>query len=57
MAAITSTDLKTLDYDYNGEPFCQVDFEKLNTETLDHDLNGEPFVAIRPPFAPIISVF
>jgi len=37
--------LMTLDYAYNGMPFCRVEAKPLGTMSLDYAFNGMPFAA------------
>lgn len=40
------TDLSTLDYVYQGQPFVQVEAKTLNTNTLDVVYQAQPFFAV-----------
>lgn len=44
--AITQADLVKLDYAFDGEPFCNLSAESLNTLTLDYPYSAEPFVGL-----------
>ena len=44
MALPTQDDLKTLDYQYFGQPFCWLSLKTtLDTDTLDYQYFGHPF--------------
>jgi hypothetical protein len=43
MAAPTTTDIKKLDYYYQGQPFCQI--ANQDTTGLDFYYQGQPFFA------------
>lgn len=46
----TTDDLKSLQYSFDGSPFCQVDASFLvNTNTLQYSFDGSPFWALSPP--------
>lgn len=45
MALPTPTELQTLDYGFNGEPFCGVPAKgAIDVKTMDYGFDGEPFV-------------
>jgi hypothetical protein len=43
---MTQADLIKLDYAFDGEPFCNLSAESLNTLTLDYPYSAEPFVGL-----------
>lgn len=46
MATPTTTDVKSLDYPYQGQPFVRVPAKDgFNTNTLDYPYQGQPFIA------------
>jgi len=57
MALPTQDDLKTLDYQYFGQPFCWLSLKStLDTDTLDYQYFGQPFWAVMPTEAPPIGL-
>ncbi len=53
MALPTQDDLKKLDYNYFGQPFCWLSLKTtLDTDTLDYNYFGQPFWAVMPTEAP-----
>jgi len=44
---LNSTDTKTLDFSYQGQPFLL--YSSLNTTGLDYSYQGQPFVATPNP--------
>ena len=40
----TDTDLKTMDYAYQGQPFVDVALSGIDTTTMDYAFQGQPFV-------------
>ena len=49
MALPTQDDLKKLDYNYFGQPFCWLSLKStLDTDTLDYQYFGQPFWAVMP---------
>jgi hypothetical protein len=44
--AITADALKTLDFAFRGEPFCNVGPAGIDFGTLDWAYGGEPFYAV-----------
>jgi hypothetical protein len=52
MGLPTSTELKSMDYSYRGEPFVWISANNsINLSTMDYSYNGEPFV-VNPGIAP-----
>lgn len=50
MAILTSEDLKTLDYVFNGEPFCEIHASGFtDTYGMELPFNGEPFITNPQP--------
>jgi len=62
MALPTQDDLKKLDYNYFGQPFCWLSLKTtLDTDTLDWSFRGQPYWCIsgeggEPPTPPTGAV-
>ena len=52
MPAPNKTNLLTLDFYQNGQPFCNVLAPSGTTGTLDYYQNAQPFVAVGDGAAP-----
>jgi len=52
MSLPTSTDLETMDYSYQGQPFVDVPARSdIDTTTMDYSYQGQPFVTNPAPSA------
>ncbi len=63
MSLPTRAELKTLDWSFQGQPFCMVDAQgNVNLATMDWAFQGQPFVimqieSIPDDFIPQIMIF
>jgi hypothetical protein len=53
MPAPNKTNLLTLDFYQNGQPFCNVESKNQGTNSLDFYQNAQPFVAVGDGAAPV----
>lgn len=55
MSLPAKTDLETLDYAYQGAPFCTVTSKDQDTATLDYAYLGVPFYAVTGAAPPPVT--
>ena len=55
MALPNSTDLQTMDYSFNGQPFVNVPAKSgIDTTTMDYSFQAQPFVT--NPYPTVVTV-